>query len=137
MINVRDKGIGVLFSGKWGKGEFAGWYVGIYRTKGRGRYSVALHDGKEGHSDGEACRQLLLEWVVKYGLFGAFLNGSQSPHNCNLELLRALSFVYRHPVHNDVELVWTPLRIKKEFSDEEGIWQYDPNADAGRYRQVD
>jgi hypothetical protein len=135
--NVPGKGIGVWFSGKWGKGEFAGWYVGIYRTKGRGRYSVALHDGKEGHSDGEACRQLLLEWVVKHGLFGAFLNGSQSPHNCNLELLRALSFVYRHPVHNDVELVWTPLKIRKEFSDEEGIWQYNPKADAGRYRQVD
>ena len=134
LINVPDKGVGVRFSGKWGKGDLAGWYVGVHRRNGRGRYSLALQNGGGGHCDGEPCWSLLLEWVVEHGQFGALLNGSTSVSDCNMEVLKKFAFPHRV---NDVELVWVPIRVTSDFSDAEGIWQYNHAAEAGRNRLVE
>ena len=134
LINVPGKGVGVRFSGKWGKGDLAGWYVGVHRRNGRGRYSLALQNGGGGHCDGEPCWSLLLEWVVEHGQFGALLNGSTSVSDCNMEVLKKFAFPHRV---NDVELVWVPIRVTSDFSDAEGIWQYNHAAEAGRNRLVE
>ena len=84
--------------------------------------------------DGEPCWSLLLEWVVEHGQFGALLNGSTSVSDCNMEVLK--NFAFPHRV-NDVELVWVPIRVTSDFSDAEGIWQYNHAAEAGRNRLVE
>jgi hypothetical protein len=126
------KGNGIICCGVWPAGSFGGWYVGNFQRTGRGRYAVKIPGF--GFCDGEAGRKLTVEWLLKHGLIGVFMNGEQNHRLTNMILCRDQYFVYTTP--EGVVQVWIPLKVgNKDIKDQPAVWPYPHEAVAGGNRQ--
>jgi hypothetical protein len=126
------KGNGSICCGVWPAGSFGGWYVGNFQRTGRGRYAVKIPGF--GFCDGEAGRKLTVEWLLKHGLIGVFMNGEQNHRLTNMILCRDQYFVYTTP--EGVVQVWIPLKVgNKDIKDQPAVWPYPHEAVAGGNRQ--
>jgi hypothetical protein len=131
--NEIGKGVGFWSCGVWLPETFGCWYVGILEQGDAcGRYVVALQDGSAFYCDGEPCRELPLDWLIKQGTGGAFANGDVEA-NCNMTLCRACKFV--HADADNVKKVWIPMGVKVLIENAPCVWGYKPNAGAGCNRQ--
>jgi len=130
--NEGEYGVGVFAPGKWKKGEFFCWYLGIAVAMPHGRHVLtSFGSKKEKYCDGSNSYKLPLPLYIELGAPGPSVNSSKNRPEVrpNLKMDRKLQILHEY---QGIPMVVSPLFVAKDCADTFTWWEYDPDAAHGK-----
>ena len=128
--NEEEYGVGVFAPGKWKKGEFFCWYLGVVVARPHGRHVLTSMTSDEKYSDGSNSPKLPLSLYLELGNPGASVNSSWFRPGVlpNLKIDRTIQILHEY---RGMLMAASPLFVADDFADAPTCWDYDPNAAHG------
>jgi hypothetical protein len=132
-VKLRNEGkfgVGVFAPGKWTKGQFFCWYLGIVAAIPRGRHILTSIGKAAKYCDGSNSRALPLSTYLELGAPGASINSSRDREGVVANLSIDQNIQILHQVGGK-RYSLTPLFVANDFEDAPTCWDYDPAAGHG------
>jgi hypothetical protein len=128
--NEEEYGVGVFAPGKWKKGEFFCWYLGVVVARPHGRHVLTSMTSDEKYNDGSNSPKLPLSLYLELGNPGASVNSSWDRPDVqpNLKIDRTIQILHEY---RGMLMAASPLFVANDFADAPTCWDYDPNAAHG------